>query len=226
MRTPLKHVSSLILGLFLLLSCHKENAPQRLLPVFGEKKFVSPPGDTLYHTELPFRLTSQWGSDFTIDSVRGKIHVVDFFFATCRSICPEMSKRMSRLQKKYAKDDSLLFMSITVNPQQDTVEALAAYARLYEAIRGKWYLLTGNRDTIYHLARKSYLINAEEDESAEQGFIHSELFVLLDPEGHIRGFYDGTSDEDVQRLENDLGLLKKELFMMRRKMQPLSEGGR
>lgn len=201
----------LILLMFILLGCNKNNENDRLLPLFGPKHINPQSGDTIYHTILPFRLKSQYNTDITFDSIRGKILVTDFFFATCRSICPEMSKHMAALQKKYANDDSLIFLSHTVNPMHDSVDVLRAYAEQYGAVRGKWYLLTGNRDSIYHLAKYSYLINALEDEEAEQGFLHSELFVLVDPDGHIRGYYDGTSDEEMKRLENDIALLKQEI---------------
>ncbi|MCX8080315.1 MAG: SCO family protein [Bacteroidia bacterium] len=194
----------------LISACRKEKS-ERLLPIFGEKKFNKENGDTLYHKILPFRLTTQYGTVFSSDSIMGKIIISDFFFATCRSICPEMSKHMARLQKKFAADPDLVFLSHTVNPAHDTVEVLRAYAEHYGAIRGKWYLLTGNRDTIYALAKKSYLINALEDEEADQGFLHSELFVLVDKDGLIRGFYDGTSEQEMKRLEGDILTLKKEI---------------
>lgn len=201
----------LFLFTVILLGCNKKNENIRLLPVLGPKKTDVQTGDTLYHSILPFRLKSQYNTDITLDTIRGKILVTDFFFATCRSICPEMSKHMAALQKKYADDDSLIFLSHTVNPMHDSVEVLRAYAEQYGAIRGKWYLLTGNRDSIYYLAKHGYLINALEDEEAEQGFLHSELFVLVDPDGHIRGYYDGTSEEEMRRLENDIALLKQEI---------------
>lgn len=201
----------LFLFTIILLGCNKKNENIRLLPVLGPKKTDVQTGDTLYHSILPFRLKSQYNTDISLDTIHGKILVTDFFFATCRSICPEMSKHMAALQKKYADDDSLIFLSHTVNPMHDSVEVLRAYAEQYGAIRGKWYLLTGNRDSIYYLAKHGYLINALEDEEAEQGFLHSELFVLVDPDGHIRGYYDGTSEEEMRRLENDIALLKQEI---------------
>jgi protein SCO1/2 len=205
--------NKIILFIFIMvfIGCNNKKHNLRLLPVLGPKKTDVQTGDTLYHSIFPFRLKSQYNTDITFDTIRGKIVVTDFFFATCRSICPEMSKHMAALQKKFADDDSLIFLSHTVNPMHDSVEVLRAYAEQYGAIRGKWYLLTGNRDSIYYLAKHSYLINALEDEEAEQGFLHSELFVLVDPDGHIRGYYDGTSDEEMRRLEKDIVLLKQEI---------------
>jgi protein SCO1/2 len=176
--------------------------------VYGEKKLVN--NDTVYHTIGNFSLTDQNGETVTRETVRNKIYVANFFFATCQSICPEMSSNLKVVQKKFEKDDSLLILSHSVNPMHDTVEVLQSYARTYGALKNKWHLLTGDKKQIYSLASNDYLVNALEDDGSAEGFLHSELFLLIDKQGRIRGMYDGTSMVDVEKLMADVITLKKE----------------
>ena len=193
--------------LLVLLSC-KPKEPALLLPVYGEKKAVA--GDTIYHTIGDFTLTNQYGESVSRSSMNGKICVSNFFFATCKSICPEMSTNLVDVQKAFEKDDSLLILSHSVNPLHDTVEVLMNYANQYGAQKNKWHLLTGDKKTIYDLAKTSYLVNALEDDGSPEGFLHSELFLLVDTRGRMRGMYDGTDKAQVQKLIEDIKLLKKE----------------
>src|ERR1043166_7652092 len=110
-------------------------------------------------------------------------HRSDFFFTTCQSICPEMSNNLTDVQSAFMDDDSVLILSHSVNPRHDTVEVLSQYASKYGAKPGKWYFLTGDKKTIYDLARYSYLVNAIEDDGTAEGFLHSELFLLVDTKG-------------------------------------------
>jgi protein SCO1 len=182
--------------------------PKMLLPVYGEKKAAG--NDTIYHTISDFNLTNQYGEPVTKKTTDGKIYVANFFFATCQSICPEMSTNLVDVQKEFAGDDSLLILSHSVNPLHDTVEVLKNYAMTYGALKNKWHLLTGPKKMIYDLARYSYLVNALEDDGSPEGFLHSELFLLIDKKGRMRGMYDGTDKAQVQRLIKDIHLLKKE----------------
>ena len=136
--------------------------------------------------------------------------MANFFFATCQSICPEMSNNLTLVQKEFAQDDSLLILSHSVNPLHDTVEVLQGYASQYNAVKNKWHLLTGNKKVIYDLARYSYLLNAVEEDGSPEGFLHSEFFLLIDKKGRIRGMYDGTNKADVMKLIADIKLLKTE----------------
>jgi protein SCO1/2 len=189
-------------------SCNNQQQ-KMLLPVYGQKK-LSGQKDTLYHTIGDFEFLDQRGMKINNNTVRGKIYVADFFFATCQSICPEMSSNLKDVQKAFLRDDSVLILSHSVNPMHDTVEVLRSYAGRYGAMDGKWYLLTGDKKTIYALAKNSYLVNALEDDGSEEGFLHSELFLLVDSKGRIRGMYDGTDKAAVAKLIGDIRLLKTE----------------
>lgn len=206
----LKHIKNLQF-LFLLIvivsSCSQET-PKKLLPVYGDKKAVGT--DTLYHVIQNFNLTNQYGENISLETVKNKIFVANFFFATCQSICPEMSKNLKDVQAAFASDDSVLILSHSVNPKHDTVAVLNTYSELYQAKKGKWHLLTGDKKQIYDQALKSYLVNALEDDGSAEGFLHSEMLLLIDTKGRIRGMYDGTDHPSVLKLIEDIKVLKKE----------------
>jgi protein SCO1 len=196
-----------VIFIFAALSC-KNDTPKVLLPIFGDKKLGTT--DTIYHTIGDFEFTNNYGEKISNQTVKNKIYVADFFFATCQSICPEMSSNMVLVQKAFDKDDSVLILSHSVNPMHDTVEVLNQYAKTYGAKKNKWHFLTGNKKQIYALAKESYLVNALEDDGSEEGFLHSELFLLVDTKGRIRGMYDGTDKVEVNKLIADIKLLKQE----------------
>lgn len=197
-------------GLIVLAGCgtNKNDSPL-LLPVYGSKT-LDEKQDTVYHTVSDFELVNQHGEKITGNNIKNKIYVANFFFATCQSICPEMSTNLIDVQKAFEKDDSLLILSHSVNPLHDTVEVLKNYAGTYGALKDKWHLLTGDKKTIYDLAKNSYLVNALEDDGSPEGFLHSELFLLVDTKGRLRGMYDGTDKAQVLKLIDDIRLLKKE----------------
>jgi len=197
-----------VLSMALLLACSPEKKSALFLPILGEKKPVG--GDTVYHTISDFKLINQSGDTVTEKNTAGKIYVANFFFATCQSICPKMSTHLKDVQAAFASDDSVLILSHSVNPMHDTVEVLSAYASRYGARKNKWHLLTGDKKQIYELAKSAYLVNALEDDGSPEGFLHSELFLLIDNKGRIRGMYDGTYTPDVQKLIKDIRLLKEE----------------
>ena len=185
-----------------------EKKSKLLLPVFGKKMVVN--NDTVYHTIKNFSLINQWGDSVNKQTVKNKIYVANFFFTTCKSICPEMSTNLVDVQKAFLKDDSVLILSHSVNPDYDTVQVLQSYSFIYKTVQNKWHLLTGNKKQIYSLAKESYLVNALEDDGSREGFIHSELFLLIDTKSRIRGMYDGTDKGQVQKLISDIRLLKRE----------------
>lgn len=195
-------------GSLLALSACSEKKPSMLLPVYGEKTLNGT--DTVYHRIGHFSLTDQAGQNVNEQTVKGRIYVANFFFATCQSICPEMSTNLTTVQAAFAGDDSLLILSHSVNPLHDTVEVLKGYASIYNADEKKWHLLTGDKKQIYDLAKTSYLVNALEDDGTPEGFLHSEMLLLIDTQGRIRGMYDGTDKAQVQRLIGDIKLLKTE----------------
>ena len=182
-----------------------------LLPIIGEKKLAGVEGtDTIYHAIQPFSFINQFHDTVTEKVIENKIYVADFFFATCQSICPKMSSQLVHVQNAFKNDKDVLILSHTVNPLHDTVEVLNGYAQSYGAIKNKWHFLTGNKKAIYDLARYSYLVNALEEDGSAEGFLHSELFILVDAQKRIRGFYDGTDSVAVVKLISDITLLKQE----------------
>lgn len=183
----------------------KPEGRTRELPIFGEKKVLH--ADTVYHHIGDFSLLNQYGEPIGLDQIKDHIVVANFFFASCQSICPEMSSNLKLVQDSTT---DVLFLSHSVNPLHDSVEVLRAYAERYGAIKGRWHFLTGDKAEIYDLAKTSYLVNAIEDDGSPEGFLHSEMLLLIDGKGRIRGMYDGTYKPDVQKLIQDIALLKKE----------------
>ena len=161
-----------------------------------------------YHKISDFSLTNQNGEIVTQKKYDNKIYVADFFFTTCQSICPIMTKNMKDLQDKLIEDSGVLLLSHTVFPEIDSVEILKKYAINNSVIDSKWDLVTGDKKEIYDLARKSYLA-AKGNKFSEYDLIHTENFVLIDKKKQIRGFYDGTDKEEINRLINDIKILKK-----------------
>lgn len=175
--------------------------------------------DTVYHTISGFSLLNQDSIQVSDAIFRGKIHVANFFFTTCGTICPKMSSEMMRVQHAFEKDTNVVIVSYTVDPDYDTPAVLKEYASQHKAITNKWFFLTGDKKTIYDLARNSYYLVAGEGDGGPEDFIHSEMFTLIDREGRIRGgrdkkgnmlTYDGTNILDVNRLIEDIAVLKLE----------------
>ena len=161
-----------------------------------------------YHKISDFKLTNQNGKEITQANYKDKIYVADFFFTTCQDICPVMTKNMYQLQEELKNDNQILLLSHTVIPEVDTVEQLKEYAIENNVDDSKWNLLTGDKKQIYELARKSYLA-VEDSNFNEFDMIHTENFMLIDKEKQIRGFYDGTNSEEINRLLKDIEILKQ-----------------
>ena len=162
-----------------------------------------------YHTIANFSLTNQNGIEITQRDYQDKIYVADFFFTTCQTICPIMTDHMVEIQEKLKLDDEVLLLSHTVTPEIDSVAQLKKYALEKGVDDKKWNLVTGDKREIYDLARKSYLA-AKDNPYEENDLIHTENFVLVDRKKRIRGFYDGTNSEDIDKLLKDIEILKQE----------------
>lgn len=193
-------------GILLLLSCiEKKETP---LPIYGEREIVD--GDTLYHTIEDFRFVDQDSSIVTNATFDGKIYVTDFFFTSCRTICPVMKTQMKRVYDQIKDDPDVLLLSHTIDPKHDTVALLHDFAERLGVNSAKWHFVTGDLDSIYNVAQRSYFVTALEDSAEPDGFIHSGAFLLIDKDRRVRGTYDGTVDESVDRLLEDIQRLKKE----------------
>ena len=186
-----------------------DSKPVYILPVYGPQtnKLTK---SAIQHRVPDFSFTDQDGKQVTQREIENKIVVVDYFFTTCQSICPIMSTQMERVAKTFSIDDEILILSHTVNPETDSVQVLKQYAKLHSADSKKWKFLTGNKADLYAMARKGYLLNAEEGDGGEDDFIHTQNFALVDKQKRIRGFYDGTDSVEVSRLINDILILKQE----------------
>lgn len=187
------------------------------LPYLGEKE-VNAPGDTTYFTVPPFSFTDQNGTTVTDAGLKDKVLVVDFFFTSCKSICPRMGREMQQLQFKLKEKigekglKEIMFLSHSVDPEHDTPEVLRDYARKLGADTSSWKFLTGDASEIYRQGNLGYLLSAVRDTSAAaaEQFVHSPYFVLVDKRRHIRGMYDGTVTASVDTLSTDIQALLAE----------------
>ena len=163
-----------------------------------------------FHQIAPFRLTNQNGKVITQRDYQDKIYVADFFFTTCPTICPKMTENMALIQARILDDSQVKLLSFSVTPQIDSVAQLKRYAIEKEVNDQKWNLVTGDKKEIYTLARKSFLAVKEEGDGGPFDMIHTENFILVDPEKRIRGFYDGTDIKAMEELLQDITTLKQE----------------
>lgn len=178
----------------------KKDKPARILPVYG------PAG----HTVRDFRLIDQAGNSITQSTMAGKVYVLDYFFTTCPSICPIMSNQMKRAYEKFKGNELVAFISHTVDPETDSVPVLAKYAQDHGADAGQWHFVTGDKKELYDLARKSYFLDPGEGKGDAEDFIHTPMFVLVDREKRIRGYYDGTNASEVDKMIAEIELLLQE----------------
>ncbi len=162
------------------------------------------------HRIANFSLLDQNGDTITQENFKDKIYVADFFFTRCQTICPVMTVNMGDLQEYFKNDKDIKFISHSVTPIIDSVSVLRAYADKKGINDKKWHITTGDKMHIYELARKSYFAVLDEGDGGEQDFIHTEQFILVDKNRQIRGFYDGTDKEEMQRIIKDIEILKKE----------------
>ncbi len=204
-------VSLAILALF-----YSALKPQKRLPIYQPSMVNYELVDSTlqhvkkFHKIAPFSMTNQNGNRITERDYLGKIYVADFFFTTCPSICPMMTANMGQLQSEFLQDPQVKFLSYSVTPQIDSVAQLKKYALEKGVVDSKWNLVTGDKKEIYTLARKSYLAVKEDGDAGPYDMIHTENFILVDPEQRIRGFYDGTDLEAMQSLIADISILKEE----------------
>ena len=165
-----------------------------------------------FHRIADFSLTNQNGKTVTQKDFKGKIYVADFFFTTCPNICIAMTDNLLKVQEKTKNNPNVMLLSHSVTPKIDSVPQLKKYAIEKGVIAKKWNLVTGDKKEIYDLARKSYLAVKEDGDGGPFDMIHTENFILVDPDRRIRGFYDGTDLEEIQRLLEELEILIQEYF--------------
>lgn len=209
-------ITSIIIGYFILKPAPSEEKLPVINPVDLNEEMVDPTMLRIGygHKIGSFSFQNQNNQEITLESVRGKVFVVEYFFTTCGTICPKMNAQMQRVQDKYRGNDNFKILSFTVNPEVDTVEQMKRYADEHNADHSQWHFLTGTREKLYELARKSFFVlkPAEAQNLGDVGsdFIHTNNFVLVDKLLRIRGYYDGTNPKEVDKLMKDVGLLLKE----------------
>jgi protein SCO1/2 len=165
-----------------------------------------------FHRIADFSLTNQNGKTITQNNFGGKIYVADFFFTTCPTICIAMTENLLKVQEKIKNNPNVMLLSHSVTPEIDSIAQLKKYALEKGVIDQKWHLVTGEKKVIYELARKSYLAVKEDGDGGDFDMIHTENFILIDPQRRVRGFYDGTDLEEIKRLLEELEILIQEYF--------------
>jgi protein SCO1/2 len=178
------------------------------LPIFGERKLNGK--DTIYHTIAPFQFVDQDSAVVDNAIFKDKIYVADFFFTSCRSICPIMKTQMLRVYEATQEMPDVLLLSHSIDPEYDTVALLHDFANRLGVEGKRWHFVTGAKDSIFKIAQTSYFATAMEDNTEPDGRIHSGALLLIDKHGRIRGKYDGTKEEDVNRLIVDIKMLRAE----------------
>lgn len=194
-----------LLAAVLLAGCQQ---PEFKLPYLGEIDIVD--GDTIRHQIRDFQFVNQDSQLVTNATFENKVYVVDFFFISCPTICPKVSKQMLNIHDAFADDDRVLLLAHTVDPKRDTVDALKRYADNLGVNSGKWHFVTGPQDSIYSIA-DDYFSIAFESEDAPGGFDHSGRIILVDQNRHVRSFCDGTDPGSVERFIGDIRKLLEEL---------------
>ncbi len=201
----------LILFMVFAIACNRQS--DRVLPIYNPSDFNMKLVDkTLQNTSknhivADFELINQNGSVISQEDYKDKIYVVDFFFTRCPTICPIMTENMAILQKEFLSNNEIMFLSISVTPEIDSIPVLRKYATDKGVIDSKWNVTTGSKKHIYELARKSYFAVVEQGDGGLQDFIHTPNFILVDKKKQIRGIYDGTNDKEISRLVSDLKVL-------------------
>jgi len=167
-------------------------------------------GDTVFHQIPDFRLTSQLGKTVSQQDLNNKVYVANFFFASCKDVCKKMTANLLQVQEAFKNEPAVKLVSYTVDPERDSVAVINKYAETYGADPAKWYFLTGPKAQIYHLAQEGYKLPAMQAPSIIPDFIHSEKLLLIDKEKHVRGIYNGTNAEDIDRLITEIKVLLQE----------------
>ena len=170
-----------------------------------------PVDDTIWHKIKPFKLLNQFGDSVGIDDWGGKIIVANFFFTSCPSICPTLTRNMKKLQTAFIKTDTIVrFISFTVDPLRDTVQKVKAYGDKYGINHDTWWMLTGPKKEIYDIAFNEFKASVVSEGKVDTNFIHTEKFFLLDRDKVVRGFYNGLDSNHLDQLIKDIVLLNME----------------
>ncbi len=196
-----------------IISC--KSGGNNRLPILGKRDAITKTAngktitDTVYQAIPAFKFINQYGDSITDKSLNGKIYVADFFFTSCPSICPVMHRNMLTVYHQFKNVSDFRILSYSIDPKYDSVKVMKAYADKIGISGNTWWFLQGKKDDTYKLAQ-NYLTYVVEDKSAPGGFVHQGYFVLIDKQKHIRGAYDGTKTDEVDKLISDIKTLQAE----------------
>ncbi len=189
------------IGVFIFALVRYQNRPQE---VGGVTVLAEPPRLQMYGEVNPsFQLTDQWGEPFNSEMLKGKVWVGYFFFSTCVSVCPIINRNAIDIQTEFLNNPDVLIVGFTVDPENDTPEALRKWGEKHEAQKGKWYFLTGDKETLYKLSIETFKLGVSEGDETHQ-ILHSDKFFIVDRKGRIRGYYSGLDRNKVQELIADV----------------------
>ncbi len=203
----MKRVLYISLLVIVAFACDKPK--EKELPILGRHEYNET--DTVFHAIDDFKFVNQDSNWVTQETVKGKVYVADFFFTSCPTICPTMKTQMLRVYDKFKNNNDVLILSHSIDPKHDTVAVLNEFAARLGVNSDIWHFLTGEKEDIYKIGQTSYMVSAVEDPTEPGGFIHSGAFILVDDQRRVRGVYDGTKPDQVERLMNDLDILLKEV---------------
>jgi len=208
-----KLISGVIL-LALFAACKSNH--NKVLPTYGfdsvQTKTVNgqQETDTVYKAVPAFKFVNQYGDSVGSKKLDGKIYVADFFFTSCPSICPIMQRNMLTVYNAFKDTADVKIISFTIDPKHDTTAVLKKYADKLGVSGNSWWFLNGDRDKVYSLAAKNFLVAVNPDSTVAGGYVHQGYFVLVDKAKHVRGSYDGTDPKQVEQLIADIKVLKAE----------------
>jgi len=203
---PMSRKGWIYLGFFTALVLIFYFVLTKLIPGFSDKK-VAPVSFV-----RPFSFTNQDGQQVTLKDVEGKVHAVEYFFTTCKGICPKMNRNMRMVYDALKNEKDFLILSYTCDPETDSVAKMKAFADSMQVDTKKWIFLTGRKDSLYNMARISYTIDdpANNLKSLDDDFLHTQFWALVDKNGDVRKIYDGLKESEVRQLIKDAGKLLKE----------------
>ena len=195
-----------LLGFFVLLFVGFYFALGQIIPGFGE------PSLPVLSTVPPFSFRDQQGAPVTNNEVAGKVYVAEYFFTTCKGICPKLNANMRDIARDFAGENDFRILSYTVDPETDSVARMKVYADSLGADPKKWFFLTGRKDSLYHLARNGYLLDDPRNNltNIDDQFLHTQFLALVDKGGRVRKIYDGLKKDELSDLEKDIRTLLKE----------------
>ena len=195
-----------LLGFFILLFVGFYFALGQFIPGFGE------PTLPVLSNVPAFSFSDQEGQRVTDKDLAGKVYVAEYFFTTCKGICPKLNSNMREVSKDFANENDFRILSYTVDPETDSVARMKVYADSLGADPKRWFFLTGRKDSLYHLALNGYLLDDPRNNvtNINEQFLHTQFLALVDKSGRVRKIYDGLKKDELSELEKDIRTLLKE----------------